>query len=249
MAHDPLPDLLARLDPHYARLLAEFRGTLAGMPQVPSRLASLCAIATAAGFEDASQLRAAFEGAGAAGVKPAEALEPIFYCMSFAGYRALAAGVATFVDVFGLDAMRGQRIEDYPDEPPIDGYDGPGLRVGIEMYGPIRARQNIDNFRAIGRDFADALERYAYTGVFRRRVLTAYEREFASVAMLSALEKPTPFAWHAKAALRLGAKPEQLRYAIVKQIPIAGVLRAFAAIRLLADVVADWRAHPGSDAV
>ena len=68
-------------------------------------------------------------------------------------------------------------------------------------------------------------------------------------AMLSALEKPTPFAWHAKAALRLGAKPEQLRYAIVKQIPIAGVLRAFAAIRLLADVVADWRAHPGSDAV
>jgi alkylhydroperoxidase/carboxymuconolactone decarboxylase family protein YurZ len=241
--------LLQRLDPHYAMLLQDFHNAVDGIEEgLSTRLASLCAIATAAAFESSAQLEEYLKGAAAAGVTPEEALETIFYTSSFAGFRALSRGLGVFVDVFG-EKVKGQKVSDYPDGPRIDGYDGPGLEVGIEMYGPIRARMNIENFRAIGRPFADALERYAYTGLFRRTVLTPFEREIASVAMLSALEKPGSFVWHVKAALRLGATPEQLKYSIVKQIPISGVLRAFAALRAMADTITDWRAHPSSDTI
>lgn len=240
--------LLQRLDPHYAHLLEDFHEAMLDFDELSPRLSSLCAIATAAAFEADAQLEENLKAAASAGVTAEQALETIFYTSSFSGFRALARGLEIFVMVFGTD-MKGQKTEDYPDGKPIDGYDGPGLEVGIEMYGPKRARMNIDNFRAVGRKFGDALERYAYTGVFRRKVLTPLEREIVSVAMLSALEKPPSFLWHVKAALRLGATPEQLKYAIVKQIPISGVLRAFAALRGMAEVVTDWRAHPGSDII
>jgi alkylhydroperoxidase/carboxymuconolactone decarboxylase family protein YurZ len=239
--------MLGRIDPHFAGLIAELHGAIDGFDVLTPRLQRLCGVASAAGFEAEAQLVEQLEGCEAAGVAPADALETIFYTMSFAGFRALSKGLTIFVETFGEEAVRGLRPEDFPPGPSIDGYDGPALEVGIEMYGPRRARGNIDNFRAIGTAFSDALERYAYAGVFRRRVLSPLEREIASVAMLSVLEKPTPFAWHAKAALRLGATPDQLKYAVVQQIPIGGVLRAFAALRPLSELVSDWRAHPAAD--
>ena len=248
MSRQDVFKLLQRLDPHYAVLLQDFHSAIDGLEgSLPPKLALLCAIATAAAFESEGQLEEYLRAANRAGVTPEQALETIFYTSNFAGFRALSRGLGVFVEVFG-DKINGQKVADYPDGKPIDGYDGPGLEIGIEMYGPIRARMNIDNFRAVGRTFADALERYAYTGLFRRKVLTPLEREIVSVAMLSALEKPGSFVWHVKAALRLGATPEQLKYAVVKQTPISGVLRAFAAMRAMADTITDWRAHPGSDA-
>lgn len=240
-------DLLATLDPHFHQLLAEFAAGIAALEQLSPRLSALCAIGTAAAFEAEAQLKESLREASTAGVTPKEALETIFQTMSFTGFRALARGLRTFVAVFGLDAVQGERVEEYPGGVAVDGYDAAALAVGVEMYGPVRARMNIDNFRAVGREFGDLLERFAYAGVFRRRVLPPLEREIVAVAMLATLEKPGPFTWHAKVALRLGATPDQLKYAVVKQIPISGVLRSLAALRLLAEIVNDWRAHPASD--
>jgi alkylhydroperoxidase/carboxymuconolactone decarboxylase family protein YurZ len=237
------------MDPHYAGLLHDFYQAIDDLDHLSPRLSSLCSIAAASAFESEAQLEEFLRAADGIRVSPQEALEAIFYSASFAGFRALSRGLRVFTDVFGVDTVKGETKADYPDGDKVDGYDGPGLDIGIQMYGAIRARANIDAFRAVDRKFADALERYAYSGLFRRHVLTPLEREIASVALLSALEKPGPFIWHSKAALRLGATPDQLKYAVLKQIPISGVLRAFAALRSLSEVVTDWRAHPNSDSI
>lgn len=167
---------------------------------------------------------------------------------SYAGFPAMSEGIQIFVALFGKNAFKGCTAADFPAGPEIEGFDGPSLEVGIEMYGPVRARNNVRNFRGVGGNgFARALELYAYAGLFRRRVLEPVDREVITVALLSCLERPGPFAWHLKAALRLGATPQQLRAAIVAQGAVAGVLTSFKGIYAANPILDDWLAHPATD--
>ncbi len=236
-------------DPHYGALLERLITDIAGFAELPQRSQHLARIGTACGLRSQDQLRAFLAEAGEQDLTPAEALEPILLCTSYAGFAPLLEGLRIFAEIYRPEDVQGQQPSDYPPGPAIEGYDGPALEVGIEMYGPLRARANVDMFRAVDRKLSDALEAYAYAGLFRRRVLPPAERELISVGMLAYLHRPGPFGWHAKAALRLGAKPAELKQIVLSQILVGGVVEAFAALALLSPILADWRAHPGSDNV
>jgi len=236
-------------DPHYARILERLLADIAGFADLPARTVRLASIGTACGLRSHDQLRTFLESAGDSGLRPEEALEPIFLCTSYAGFAPLLEGLRIFASIYTPEEVSGQKPEDYPPGPAIEGYDGPALEVGIEMYGPVRARSNIQMFRALDAKLSDALEAYAYAGLFRRRVLPAVEREVASIGILAFMHRPGPLAWHAKAALRLGASPATLKQIVLSQIAVGGVVEAFAAMAILNPILADWRAHPGSDGV
>jgi alkylhydroperoxidase/carboxymuconolactone decarboxylase family protein YurZ len=241
-------DLIDRLDKHAAGLIRSFHTSIEGIVDLPPRLARLCNLGAAAAVRTPGLTREFMIAANDAGATREEIVEVLFMLTNFAGFAAMSQGVVLYFEVFGDAPFAGQDPESYPAGPSVEGYDQPGMEVGVAMYGPIRARRNIDMFRGVGGPaFGDALEAYAYSGMFRRRVLSHLEREIISVALLSCIDRPAPFAWHIKAALRLGATPEQLRHALIGQSTVSGVLTAFRGIAVLNPIVDDWRAHPAAD--
>lgn len=248
MTRQEVFDLLDRMDPHYGGLLRKFHAEIDGLVVLPDRLARLCNLGAAVALRAPDMTREYLAAAVDAGATVEDCAEVIFSCTSFAGFAALTEGLAAFGEVLGNRQFVGQRTNSYPVGPKVDSYDKPAMDVGIEMYGPVRAKTNIDMFRAVGgARFAEALELYAYGGLFARRVLPAVEREIISVALLSVIERPGPFTWHAKAALRMGAKALDLKHAVIGQATVAGVVVVFKSIALLNPVLDDWRAHPASD--
>jgi alkylhydroperoxidase/carboxymuconolactone decarboxylase family protein YurZ len=240
--------LVDRLDKHAAGLIRAFHGSIEDIADLPSRLARLCNLGAAAAVRAPGLTREFMISAKEAGATREEIVEVLLLLANFAGFAVMSEGLVLYFEVFGDAPFVGQDPESYPAGPTVDGYDHAGMQVGVAMYGPTRARRNIDMFRSVGGPaFGDALEAYAYSGMFRRRVLSHLEREIISVALLSCIDRPAPFAWHIKAALRLGATPEQLRHALIGQSTISGVLTAFRGIAVLNPIVDDWRAHPAAD--
>ncbi len=240
--------IVEHFDAHAAGLIRDFHASIEDLGVPEPRLARLCNLGGAVALRAPGLTREFMLAAKAAGARLEEIAEVTFLAANFAGFAAMSEAIDLFAQLFGDQPFAGQDPEDYPLGPKVDGYDQPGLEVGIAMYGPIRARRNIDMFRGVGGPaFAEALETYAYSGMFRRRVLSHLEREIVSVALLSCIERPGPLAWHMKAALRLGAAPELLRRALIGQSTVSGVLTAFRGIAVLNPIVDDWRAHPACD--
>lgn len=241
--------LLARFDAHHAHLLARFHEEMQALSPLPPALRALCLVGGAVALRATGQTREFMRDARTAGATPAQILEVVMLNTNFAGFAAMSEGLQIFARDHADACGPGERPEHYPDRGEVDGFDAAALDAGVEMYGPPRARNNIRNFRAVGGDaFARALERFAYAGLYRRKVLTPLDREVISVALLSCIERPNPLVWHAKAALRLGATPELLRHSVLGQTPVSGVLTAFRGIALLSPVLDDWRVHPATDA-
>jgi alkylhydroperoxidase/carboxymuconolactone decarboxylase family protein YurZ len=242
--------IVERLDPHYAGLMRALHQEIEELVELPGRLARLCNLGAASALRDRGMVREFLGMAREAGATLEEMVETIFASTHFGGFSPLSDAISVFVELYGHEPFKGQTKADYPDGPRIDSYDQPAMDVGIEMYGPIRARANIDMFRGVGgRKFADAVEAYAYAGVFRRKVLPIIDRQIIYTALLACIERPGPFTWQAKAALRVGATPDQLKNAVIGQATVAGVVVVFKAMALLNPIIADWRAHPGSDNV
>jgi alkylhydroperoxidase/carboxymuconolactone decarboxylase family protein YurZ len=240
-------ELLETADRHFGVIVREFIDTVHRHHGLDPRLRELCAIGTVAAIDEPAELEVHLRRGLTLGVARPELLESVLVAFLFAGYPRLARALEVFRRVCGVEPGGGEDPAAYGEGEPIDGYNGPGLRIGIEMYGPRRARQNINNFRAWDPDFAVAVERLAYAGINRRRVLRPLDREICSVAILAALGKPVQLEWHAKAALRLGATHRQLRWAAIAQIAHVGFPPIIQAMRSLDVVLNDWLAHPESD--
>lgn len=241
--------VIEQMDPHYAKILRDFHAEMDALIALPPRLARLCNLGAATAVRAPGLVREFLESGRDAGATPEELLEVLFLSMNFAGIAALSEALLVFRSVFGEKAVKGQRVQDYPPAGRDGAYDRAALEVGAEMYGTARAKGTVDMFRAVGGPrFAEALEAYAYAGLCRRKVLSSLERELISVALLSCIERPNPFLWHAKAALRLGASAQQLRHAVLGQSTVSGVLTAFRGITALNPLIDDWRAHPGAEA-
>lgn len=240
--------LIRGLDPHYAGLLEDFHRSMEKVVDLPPRLFHLCNLGSALALRSSGMTREFMLSSRDAGVPLPQIAEIIFLMTSYGGFPAMSEGLQVFIALFGAKAFQGCKPEEFPPGPEIEGFEGPSLEVGIEMYGPVRARNNVRNFRGVGGpEFARALELYAYGGLFRRRVLEPVDREVITVALLSCLERPGPFAWHLKAALRMGATPQQLRAAILAQSVVGGVLTAFKGIYAANPILDDWLAHPAND--
>lgn len=238
--------IIDEADPHFASLIREFITTISSHDGLDDRLRELCAVATTTAIDDQDDLNVHLDRCRVFRVEPRMVLEAVLVVWPFAGRHRLERGLDTFRSSYGGFPGQAQDSSDYPEGPSIDGYDGPALKVGIEMYGPRRARTNINNFRAWHPDFASAMERLMYAGVNRRRVLAPRDREICSVAVLAALHKPQ-LAWHATAALRLGATDQQLRWAVINQVPHVGFPPVIDAMRALDAAIGAWWAHPSAD--
>jgi alkylhydroperoxidase/carboxymuconolactone decarboxylase family protein YurZ len=242
-------ELIQKFDPHYAAVLQRYVASLDNVIRLPEGLSRLCALGAAIALRAPGMVREFMLGARDAGAPIEQIAEVAFLSTNFAGFEAMSGAMQIFDELFGDAPFSGCVPEQFPVGAEIEGFDGPSLEEGIVMYGPVRARTNVMNFRSAGGpEFARALELYAYAGVFRRRVLPVMEREIICVALLASIERPGPFVWHLKAALRLGAKPEQLRGAILAQSAVSGVVTAFRAIGMANPIIDDWRAHTESDA-
>ena len=244
----PMLAPLASLDRHYAGLLEEFVGRIQAGGPLDDRLRELCAVTTTTALDESDELELHLRRAQTVGLPAAQALEAVLLAFVFSGLPRMRRGVAVFERVYGHGAVCGQDPADYPEEPTIDGYNGAALRVGIEMYGPARARINAARWRARDEQLAVAVEKTIYAGVDSRRVLEPAVREICATAALAARGFTSDLEWHAKAALRLGATDGQLRWATINQLPHAGFPPILQALRSLDAVLADWWAHPATDA-
>jgi alkylhydroperoxidase/carboxymuconolactone decarboxylase family protein YurZ len=249
MSRQETLEIIQGLDPHYASILREYNTAIEHIVHLPAPLSKLCALGSAVALRAPGMVREFMLAARDAGASVEQIAEVLFLNNNYAGFAAMSEGLQTFVALFGDVPFQGCDPAQFPSGPEIDGFDGPALQEGIEMYGPVRARNNVLMFRSAGgAEFARALELYAYAGLFRRRVLPVVEREIITLALLSCIERPGPFVWHLKAALRLGATPDQIRAAFIAQSVVSGVLTAFRAIFMANPIFDDWRAHPVSDA-
>jgi alkylhydroperoxidase/carboxymuconolactone decarboxylase family protein YurZ len=249
MSREETLAIIQGLDPHYASILREYNTEIEKIVKLPEALSKLCALGSAIALRAPGMVKEFMLAAHGAGAPVEQIAEVVFLTTNYAGFAAMSEGLQTFVALFGDASFKGCDLESFPSGEEIDGFDGPALQEGIEMYGPVRARTNVLMFRSVGgAEFARALELYAYAGLFRRRVLPVVEREIITLALMSCIERPGPFVWHLKAALRLGAKPDQIRSGIIAQSVVSGVLTAFRAIAMANPVFDDWRAHPDSDA-
>jgi 4-carboxymuconolactone decarboxylase len=239
--------VIETLDPHFAGLLRSFIGDLTEANPTDDRLRELCAITTVAGLDEAQELADHLRHGLETGLDPRQMLEATLATFLFVGLPTMCRAVAVFREVIPALTGAGEAPEDYPGHGTVDGYDAAALVVGTEMYGPRRARMNINNFRAWDRRLGDAVERLAYAGINRRRVLPPVDREICTVALLAALGRVAPMEWHTKAALRLGATPAQLRWAAIGQLPHVGFPVIIQALRALDPVISDWLAHPSTD--
>lgn len=240
--------LLRKVDPHYAGLLSDFHRRMEEIVSLPPRMLHLCNLGSALALRAPGMTREFMLSSREHGATLPEIAEICFLMTSYGGFEAMSDGLQTFIALFGADSFEGCTAEQFPTGDEIEGFDGPSLEVGIEMYGPVRARNNVRNFRGVGgAEFARALELYAYGGLFRRRVLTPVDREVITVALLTPIERPGPFAWHIKAALRLGAKPQDIRAAILGQSLVSGVLASFKGMFAANPILDDWAAHPAED--
>ncbi|MEN8148772.1 MAG: carboxymuconolactone decarboxylase family protein [Planctomycetota bacterium] len=164
-----------------------------------------------------SALREAFHWALQRRVTADEIREAILQTFLFAGYpRAIHAFEV-------LDEVLDERgVTDVPQTdrtPPRAGLRAFFRRRGRELFQEIYRHDTELVVNRIGRfqpEFMDWIIEDAYGKVLSRPYLDLKTREILSVALLTALKLPRQLTPHMRGALRAGAKPRELRCAILQ---------------------------------
>lgn len=94
-----------------------------------------------------------------------------------------------------------------------DGHAERGLELFRQIYAA-QAEPVLDSLDAILPGYRSWIIEHAYGRVLSRPQLPARERELLAVAALSAMRCPNQLKSHARGALHLGAKPEEIQAAI-----------------------------------
>ncbi|MGH2383455.1 MAG: carboxymuconolactone decarboxylase family protein [Candidatus Limnocylindria bacterium] len=107
-----------------------------------------------------------------------------------------------------------------------------GLRTRREVLGDEhvdRARRDLDDF---SREFDRLLNEYCWGATWSRSGITRRQRSLITLALLAALNRPTEFETHVRAALRNGCTPDELRDTLIHIAVYAGVPAGFEAFRI-----------------
>jgi len=175
----------------------------------------LCRIVAAAAIGWKEQLSAWYGTALADGVEPDALFEATLQVFLFAGYPRT-------IDAFA--ALRGV-VGDVraPLEPKAKDLPARGRKVFEQVYGD-HTKPVLAFLEGLHHDFARFLIRDAYGQVLGRPFLKMVDRELMAVSMLAALELRMQLKAHVRGALRVGAKPKQVRRALEAAEDAAGPL-------------------------
>jgi alkylhydroperoxidase/carboxymuconolactone decarboxylase family protein YurZ len=203
------------------------------------RIAELTSITALCAIGELDELELHLERAKEEKIAANEVLEAILININYSGLLKVGRGIERFMSVFP-EGVEGESKQAYPDEPDVEGFHGAGLNAGTELYGSARARANFYFFRGWDRHLAEIVERVIYGGLDRRRVLSHLDRELCSVGALTALGHTFSLEWHARVALQLGAMPDEVRGAAIRELPHVGFPLVVTALLSIDNVVEAW---------
>lgn len=98
-----------------------------------------------------------------------------------------------------------------------------GLRLRREMLGPALADQAIESATDFNRPLQDIVTRYCFGEVWNRPPLDRRTRSMLTIAMLTALGKPTQLKAHVQAAIRNGVTKDEIREVLLHAMIYCGV--------------------------
>ncbi|WP_374985018.1 alpha/beta fold hydrolase [Streptomyces fradiae] len=114
---------------------------------------------------------------------------------------------------------------------------GPGLRLRREVLGDAHVDAALDGADDLTRDFQELVTRYAWGEVWSRDGLDRRTRSSVALTALTAGGHLDELAVHARAALRNGLTPTEIREILLQTAVYCGVPAANAAFRVAARVI------------
>lgn len=189
----------------------------------------LCAISALIVSDQPRHLRFFLEWAFHEYITPEEIYEVILQSYLFAGYPAALEGFFVLRDVLQDKRMSlGTGEVDYR----VQEWRERGLKLCRQIYG-----NNFDqlqrNIEKISPELADWMIVEGYGKVLSRPRLGAVERELCTVAALTVLGRKRQLLSHMKGAFNVGARPLEMKEAILQTSLFAGQLSTLQALGLL----------------
>ncbi|MGI5133056.1 carboxymuconolactone decarboxylase family protein [Pseudonocardia sp. CA-107938] len=114
-----------------------------------------------------------------------------------------------------------------------------GLAVRREMFGAGLVEQNYTNATPFHRPAQDWIAGAVWADVWTRDGLDRRTRSLATLAMLTALNRPTEFASHVRAALANGCTVTEIQELLLHTAPYCGAPAALQAFRQAEQVLAE----------
>jgi 4-carboxymuconolactone decarboxylase len=111
-----------------------------------------------------------------------------------------------------------------------------GMKIRREVLGDEHVDAEIAKRNAFSEEFQDLITRYAWGEIWTRPGLSRQTRSLITVAMLVALNREEELRMHLRAALRNGAKQEEIRETLLQSAIYCGVPAANSAFRIAQEV-------------
>ncbi|MBW0115100.1 carboxymuconolactone decarboxylase family protein [Pseudonocardia abyssalis] len=130
---------------------------------------------------------------------------------------------------------------------PEDVHVAEGLAVRQEVFGTDLVERNYTNASAFSRPAQDWIAGAVWADVWTRDGLDRRTRSLVTLAMLTALNRPTEFESHVRAALTNGCTVADIQELLLHTAPYCGAPAALQAFRQAERVLAETdRADPGT---
>ena len=113
-----------------------------------------------------------------------------------------------------------------------------GFEQAIKMFGEEHVRERLKRWERMG-ELGELLKNFSYKGLYGRTVLDLKTRELCGVAALTAVRGGSHLKSHIRAALRVGATPEEVKEAIFQTAPYCGTMVVTDGFKAFEEVMAE----------
>lgn len=232
------------LDPDWAELFTQYvRGDLYSREVLSQATREIVACGALACLDKQKQLRSHLISGAAHGAPKEHLLEAIFQSVVYGGFPSALNSIQTFAETFPemvkrdrppLPATSGGRLDgrDFP----------PAFETASHMYGEAYAREALGRFERWDPDFAHAVQRFVFGGIYARTVVEPKLRQLIAVGCLTVRNAVQQLETHTRVALRLGASQAEVQEVIFQMSAYCGMPYVVQAARAFERVADDWEA-------
>ncbi|MCC7105449.1 MAG: carboxymuconolactone decarboxylase family protein [Chloroflexi bacterium] len=242
--------LVYELDPDWTEAYTQYiRGDLYSREVLPQSIREICACAALSTIDKQSQVRTHLLNGYAYGATKEQLLEAVLQSVTYGGFPSALASIRTYADVFP-DMRKKDRTPPPAVDPPAT--EATIYNEAFETSSKIRGAEvtqtSFDGLKAIDPAMFLAFQRLVYRGLYARTVLEPKVRQFVAVACCTVKNALPQLVTHARGALRLGAKREEVREVIFQMSAYGGFPYMFQALEAYERMADEWEKSEGKAA-
>ena len=240
-------DQVYALDPDFAELFTQYvRGDLYSREVLSQATREIVACGALACLDKQRQLGSHLRSGAMHGAPKEHLLEAIFQSVIYGGFPSALNSIRTYAEVFPEMVKHDRPAEPATPGGRLDGQDfRPAFETAARMYGEAYANEALGRFKRWDADFAGAVQRFVFGGVYARTVVDPKLRQLIAIGCLTVRNAVQQLETHSRVALRAGATRAEVREVIFQMTAYCGFPYVVQAARAFERVADDWEKQQG----